>query len=126
MEFEAITTLRSLKTQYAIAPNNHRRCEVRDSAGRLTMVQEYKGIHAARRRVQTTYNYDNMGRATSTTRTIDGTAYHLGFSYLNGRLDSITYPDNETIAYTYDAGSLKGVTGYISYSNFDAIGRPLM
>jgi RHS repeat-associated protein len=73
---------------------------------------------------QTVYNYDKMGNVASTTKTIDGTAYTLGFTYPNGRLGSITYPDNVAVNYTYDVGYLKGVAGYVAYSNFDAMGRP--
>lgn len=84
--------------------------------GRLTKMTDLSG--------QTVYKYDNMGRVKSSAKTIDGLIYNLGFSYLNGRLDTITYPDNEIVSYSYDAGYLKGVTGYIGYSDFDAIGRP--
>jgi RHS repeat-associated protein len=84
--------------------------------GRLTKMTDLSG--------QAVYKYDSMGRVKSSTKTIDGTAFNLGFSFLNGRLGSITYPDNEIVSYSYDAGYLKGVTGYISYSNFDALGRP--
>lgn len=73
---------------------------------------------------QTQFNYDNMGRTTSTSKTIVGTTYNHGFSFLNGRLDSITYPDSEIVKYTYDSGYLKSVAGYIDYSNFDPLGRP--
>ena len=87
-----------------------------NSIGRLSSLSDPSG--------QAVYNYDTMGRTTSTTKIIAGTAYNLGFSFLNGRLDNITYPDNEKVYYSYDAGYLKGVTGYIGYSNFDALGRP--
>jgi RHS repeat-associated protein len=88
--------------------------------GQLTKMADNSG--------QTTYKYDIMGNVTSTTKTINGasTPYTLEFTFPNGRLGSITYPapDNEIVNYTYDAGYLKGITGYISYSNFDALGRP--
>ncbi len=74
---------------------------------------------------QAVYNYDSMGRIQSADKTIGGTTYNLGFSYLNGLLSSITYPDGEKVSYTYDTGTLKGVTGFIGYSDFDAFNRPL-
>lgn len=86
-----------------------------NSIGRLSRMVDTSG--------QTAYNYDNMGRATSTVKTIDGTSYNFGFSFLNGRLNSITYPDTETVNYSYDAGYLNGVAGYVSYLTFDAMGR---
>jgi RHS repeat-associated protein len=41
-----------------------------------------------------------------------------------GRISSIKYPDNETINYTYDAaGNLSAVQGYVTYTNYNAIGQ---
>jgi RHS repeat-associated protein len=88
--------------------------------GRLTKMTDGSG--------QTVYNYDNAGRISNSTKTITGTPtpYTLGYTYLNGRLDSITYPDNtDTVSYKYDtAGNLNKVEGYVNYLNFDALGRP--
>lgn len=87
-----------------------------NSVGRLSRTTDATG--------QTVYNYDIMGRVTSIIKIIDGVSYKIIYGYLNGRLDSITYPDNEKIHYSYDAGYLKGPDGYINYSDFDAQGRP--
>ncbi|MFA7061591.1 MAG: FG-GAP-like repeat-containing protein, partial [Pedobacter sp.] len=85
--------------------------------GRLTKMTDGSG--------QTVYNYDNIGRISSSTKTISGSSYTLGFAYLNGRLDKITYPDNETVSYGYhDDGNLKNVGNYVTYSNYDSLGRP--
>lgn len=73
---------------------------------------------------QAVFNYDIAGRISDSTKTITDTSYALKFGYLNGRLDSITYPDNEKVSYLYDAGILNKVVGYASFSNYDALGRP--
>jgi len=73
---------------------------------------------------QTVYNYDTVGRIGSTGKTIDGATYRMSYTYPNGLLKTITYPDNETVSYSYDAGYLKSVDGYVIFSNFDALGRP--
>jgi YD repeat-containing protein len=50
------------------------------------------------------YAYDQHGRTTSETRTINGVAYVLGYSYdTAGRLNGMTYPSGRTIAYGFDA-----------------------
>lgn len=87
--------------------------------GRLTTMTDGSG--------QTVYNYDPAGRVTSTTKTIVGMTdpKTLLFSYTNGRLNSITYPDNEILGYTYDtAGNLKNAGDYVTYTLYDALGRP--
>ena len=73
---------------------------------------------------QIVYNYDNMGRLTSSLKTIDGVTYPFNFNYSLGRLNTITYPDNDTVTYAYDtAGNIKNVGAYVIYSNYDALGR---
>ncbi len=79
------------------------------SVGRLTTMTDASG--------STSLNYDNMGRTTTTTKQIDGTSkqidgtsYTFTNSYLNGRLESITYPPmngetvGETVSYAYGLG----------------------
>ena len=47
------------------------------------------------------YAYDQKGRTTSETRTINGIAYVLAYSYDSaGRLSGMTYPSGRTIATT--------------------------
>ncbi len=50
------------------------------------------------------YAYDQKGRTTSETRTINGIAYVHAYSYdAAGRLSGLTYPSGRTIAYTFNA-----------------------
>ena len=50
------------------------------------------------------YAYDQHGRPTSETRTINGVDYVLAYSYDSfGRLSGMTYPSGRTIAYGFDA-----------------------
>ncbi|BEH09273.1 RHS repeat-associated core domain-containing protein [Geobacter sulfurreducens subsp. ethanolicus] len=88
-----------------------------NSKGRLTKMTDSSG--------QTLYGYDPAGRVISTTKTIDVTSFNLAFGYVDGRLDSITYPDNEIVHHGYDdAGNLGSVGSYIVYEEFDSLGRP--
>lgn len=91
-----------------------------NSKGRLTKMTDASG--------QTVYDYDTMGRVTGKKMTILGNAYQkLAFGYLNGRLDSVTYPDGDSVTYVYTGSALKQVNGngssYVNYSNFDKLGR---
>jgi len=50
------------------------------------------------------YAYDQHGRTTSETRTINGIAYPVAYSYDSaGRMSGMTYPSGRTIAYGFDA-----------------------
>jgi len=50
-----------------------------------------------------TYAYDQHGRTTSETRTINGVSYVLAYAYdASGRLSGMTYPSGRTIAYSFD------------------------
>jgi len=50
------------------------------------------------------YAYDQHGRTTSETRTINGVAYMLAYSYdSSGRLNGLAYPSGRTVAYGFDA-----------------------
>lgn len=75
------------------------------SKGRLTKVTYSNG--------QTTFQYDKLGRETSSTKTIDTTSYTVQRTYDNlNRLTSVTYPDNEAVNYTYNAtGAIEKVEG---------------
>ncbi len=88
-----------------------------NSKGRLSTMTDAGG--------QIVYNYDNMGRTISSTRTIDGVSYPLSFGYKQGRLDSITYPDNEKVTYGYDSvGNLTSTGGYATYNGYNALSQP--
>jgi RHS repeat-associated protein len=52
---------------------------------------------------QLAYAYDQKGRITAETRTINGIAYVIGYSYdASGRLTGMIYPSGRNIAYTLD------------------------
>jgi RHS repeat-associated protein len=96
-----------------------------NSIGRLSKMTDNSG--------QSVYNYDSVGRVTGIARTIGGQAYNpVQFAYVNGRLNQVTYPDSDYVSYKYDptSGYLSnvlasdGVTSYVSYGGYDALGRP--
>ena len=66
------------------------------SKGKLTAITDGSG--------SSSFEYDNLGRLTKESKTIDGTTYTISRTYdLLGRLVSLTYPDNEVAQYTYNA-----------------------
>jgi YD repeat-containing protein len=81
------------------------------------------------------YGYDQHGRTTSETRTVNGVAYVLGYSYDSfGRLSGLTYPSGRTIAYTFDAlgrisqvsttpagGSAQVIASSVTYQPFGGV-----
>ena len=74
----------------------------------------------------TSWTIDALGRVTSTVKTIGATNYTLSESYdLDGRRASLTYPDGEVVAYTYDAsGCLATVGGYVTAATCTASMAP--
>jgi YD repeat-containing protein len=70
--------------------------------GRLTSITE---LNPSQQITSTlTYAYDQHGRTTSETRTINGVAYVLTYSYDSfGRPSGMTYPSGRTIAYGFDS-----------------------
>lgn len=86
--------------------------------GRLTTMSDAAGT--------VRYHYDATGRPTRNARTIDGIAYQTDTTYDGlGRIKTLTYPDNETISYNYDAGgNLSSIPGYVLYGDYTALGRP--
>ncbi len=85
--------------------------------GRLTTLTDASGI--------TKYYYDQLGRTLKTIKTVDGTDYTTQTTYdALSRTKSLTYPDNETVNYTYDTGgNLSSVPGYATYSGYNALGQ---
>ena len=57
----------------------------------------------------TTYvNYDCLGRVTASLQNVSGAAqtYGIGYAYnLNDSLQSITYPSNKVVTYSYDVSN---------------------
>ena len=72
-------------------------------------------------------DFDALGRPARSERTIDGIPYLSTSTYNTAGLpSSTTYPDTQTISWTYDAaGRLSTETGTISASTYDAAGRVL-
>lgn len=98
-----------------------------NSTGRLSRVTDKNGY-------TTTYNYDKEGRITCSTATINSVSYATSTTYdILGRVQSITYPDAETVNYTYNSnsGQLETVRGlsstgtvpYISGITYNAMGQ---
>jgi RHS repeat-associated protein len=74
------------------------------SKGRLTGITDGSG--------SSSFEYDNLGRLTKESKTIDGVTYTVQRSYdLLGRVTSLTYPDNEVANYTYNAqGGIEAIS----------------
>ncbi|MCI0479088.1 RHS repeat-associated core domain-containing protein, partial [Candidatus Uhrbacteria bacterium] len=86
--------------------------------GALTSMRDAAGYR--------TNDYDELGRPKRVERTIDATPYVFTHSYNTAGLpESTTYPDAQTISWTYDtAGNLQTETGTITTAVYDAAGRP--
>ncbi|HEX9742385.1 MAG TPA: RHS repeat-associated core domain-containing protein [Nitrospiraceae bacterium] len=71
--------------------------------GRLTRVVDGSGT--------STFSYDMFGRVTQEVKVIDGTTHTIQRGYdLAGRLETLTYPDGDVAAYTYNTqGGLETV-----------------
>jgi RHS repeat-associated protein len=94
------------------------------SKGRLTSVTDRSAAGCPQDRSEE-LTYHPLGQMKSRTKCIDGRAYTIGFDYDQlGRQEQVTYPDNETISYTYDpAGRLKSMPGLVDQFRYDAAGR---
>ena len=59
-------------------------------------------------------------------KTIDNVAYTTQYAYdAMGWITRTLYPDGEEVDYAYDAaGNLSGVAGYVSFSDYNALGQP--
>jgi len=70
-------------------------------------------------------DYDNLGRPARIQRSLDAQVYQFTHTYNTAGLpSSTTYPDNQSISWTYDAvGNLVTETGTITASTYDAAGR---
>ena len=99
----------------------------KNARGRLTRVSDSSGV--------TEYAYGKLGEIQEVKRTLaqkhnatlpEMTAVTKFESNYLGQIESITYPDNETVSYTYDdAGqvtSVKGMNGYETFNYVDRIG----
>jgi RHS repeat-associated protein len=70
--------------------------------GRLTSITERNA--ASTIIAQTGYAYDQHGRLTSDTRTINAVAYVTAYRYnSSGKLDRVTYPSGRTVDYSFDS-----------------------
>ncbi len=101
-KYSSETTLASYEYDSSLSSNG---------TGRLTKVTDKNGNI-------TTYNYDKEGRIINATAIIDGVSYATSTAYdILGRVKSVTYPDSETVNYTYDtnSGQLENITGASEY-----------
>jgi YD repeat-containing protein len=70
--------------------------------GRLTTIEERNPASQVIALKQ--YGYDQKGRVTSDTRTVNGIAYATGYTYdTSGRLSGMTYPSGRTVTYSFDS-----------------------
>jgi len=70
--------------------------------GRLTQIQELSPAPAVVNQI--VYGYDQRGRVTSETRTVNGYVYITAYRYDNaGRLSRLTYPSGRMVGYSFDA-----------------------
>ncbi len=89
--------------------------------GRLTTLTDASGI--------TKYYYDELGMTVKSIKTVDTTDYTTQTTYdALGRTKSLTYPDSETINYTYGTGGnltgiTDGTTTYAAYTGYNALGQ---
>ena len=69
-------------------------------------------------------DYDALGRPGRVERSIDATNYVFTHAYnTSGMPSSTTYPDAQTISWTYDAaGNLQTETGTVTTASYDAFG----
>ncbi len=91
--------------------------------GRLTSVHDSND--AACVSGTASLNYDTMGRGTTETRCVDGITYSTVSHFDNlGRLQTLQYPDAETLTYGYDpAGRLASVSSYVNSIKYDTGSR---
>jgi RHS repeat-associated protein len=70
--------------------------------------------------------YDQAGRLQRTFRCVDGQQVQFSYSYDGlDRLKTLTYPDGETVTYSYDqSGRPNTLSGYVNDVQYDAAGRP--
>src|SRR5262249_5343311 len=70
--------------------------------GRLTSINELDPAQTVIG--SSAYVYDQRGRITSDTSTLNGVAYATGYRYDSfGRLDRVTYPSGRTVDYSFDS-----------------------
>ena len=70
--------------------------------GRLSSIEERNASNQVTTLTQ--YGYDQKGRVTSDTRTINGIVYAIAYAYdSSGRLSEITYPSGRTATYGFDS-----------------------
>lgn len=74
------------------------------SKGKLTEITDASG--------SSSFAYDTLGRLVTEQKTVDGTTYTIQRAYdLLGRLTTLTYPNNDVAAYTYnDQGGIQTIT----------------
>lgn len=83
---------------------------------------------------ETQWRYDDYGRLLTETKTIDGSVYTTSYTYGDGLLQSMTYPDGEVVTFAYNtADELTGVNGddgidsttYLADAIYNQLGQPV-
>jgi YD repeat-containing protein len=75
------------------------------------------------------WNYDVTGNLLAETKTINGQTFTTGYGYDDyGRLQTMAYPDGETVTYSYnDMNQVNHVEGedvYLNSAVYDTLGQP--
>lgn len=116
-----------LQDATAVATYNYDETTSTFGNGRLTSVIDVTG--------QVTFHYDQRGRGTQQTRLIDGVTYTFQntFDALN-RIETITYPDNSVVRYSYTTNGLldkvddpsapAGTLPYAQFTGYNQLGQP--
>jgi RHS repeat-associated protein len=87
------------------------------SKGRVTRVVDLATV--------TTFQYDKMGRATQTQRTLDAVTYTMSQTYdALSRVTTQTFPDGEIVSFNFNEGGwLQSIPGYVTNINYNARGQ---
>ena len=115
---ESTGTTHLLATYHYDEPYSGERGQA-NTIGKLSYVEDTAGIKA--------YLYDERGRVTKETRTIDNKSYSLLWDYdAASRVRQVTYPDGKKIGYTYNERSLvKSIGGIVLSQKHGAAGELL-
>ena len=117
MTYDALNRLKTRSAGTRLTTMYYDEAGFGDSIGRMTRVTDPSG--------STVMFYDSMGRPSQDARVIGGKLYNTWHTYdLAGRPALLTYPDGETIGYSYDGGGgLIRVGNYVTSGLNNARGQ---